>query len=345
MDFRHKRIIIWGWPLYGDTFGYIFHGLYRGFKELGVEVHWVDPSQRWSYADIGGNLHLEDSLIIGEVHGNHPHNNLPKVDSSTYLIHNVGNKPGGPMDYGGPTNYLGKVRRFIDWRCCPMYCWDDSIYTFEMNDDQMPWIGPGSRFEKSSAIENYDKLYTCWATNLLPSEINFDDRFIKRERVSWWVGNIGGGRGGLDDCNDSAPHGDNRPVLREFKRACEESNIEFKSNCPWENPLSFDQQKDLAQKSWVVPDFRHPWMLKWGYIPCRVMKNISYGQVGATNSRGVYEFFDGNVVFNEDPYQLFFDCQEKMNDMDFILSQMKMVKDKHTYVNRCRSIIEAVNES
>ena len=337
MKFKHKRVIIWGWPLYGDTFSYIFHGLYRAFKQLDVEVIWANPDPPWMMDQppgFDGSIDFDDALIIAEIHGQTEY--LPRNESSTYFIHNVGNCEGRP----GPGAFSG-VGRFIDWRCCPMYCWDDGIYKFAIDDEKMPWVGPGCRFEKDDVC---DKFYMSWATDLLPHEINFDDRFLKRERTAWWVGNIGGGKGGLDDCLDSPPHGDNRPVLREFRRACNDAGIEFKSNCPWLNPLSFEEQKILTQKSWVVPDFRHPWMLKWGYIPCRVMKNISYGQLGATNSRGVYEFFDGNVVFNEDPYQLFFDCQEKMNDTDFILRQMKMIKDNHTYVNRAKSLIEVVNE-
>jgi hypothetical protein len=223
-----------------------------------------------------------------------------------------------------------------------MYKWDDVCQAFVMDDDTMSWIGPGCRLEKSP---DYDKMYLSWATNLLPEEFNFDDRFIKREKVSWYIGTIGGGKGGIDDCGDTPPHFDNRPVLREFRRACVDAGVEFKSNCPWIKPLSYDDIKKKIQTSWVAGDLRHPAMLEWGYVPCRMFKNMSYGQLGVTNSRGIYEFFKGNVIFNEDPYQLFFDAQEKMQDTDLILSQMKMVQENHTYINRCKSIIKIVNDS
>ena len=339
MEFRHKRVIIQGYPLHTHTHSYIHYGLYKGFTNLGIETYWVDVSKGWSFDPSVTSLDFADSLVLSECHASM--DIVPKVDTSTYMIHNLGNKPDGPMKYAGPQLYAG-VRRLIDWRHNPMYHWDDVIYKFEVNDEKMKWVGPGCRFEKS---EDYDRIYLNWATDLLPEEINFQDRFIPREKKITWIGTIGGGKGGIDDSLDTVAKYDNRPVLREFRRACQEQDVVFESSCPWLTPKTAEQQKEIVQKSWVVPDFRHPSMLSWGYIPCRVMKNISYGQVGATNSKAVHEFFKGNVVFNEDPYQLFYDCQEKMLDHDFILGQMEMVKENHTYINRCKSIIEVVNES
>jgi hypothetical protein len=84
-------------------------------------------------------------------------------------------------------------------------------------------------------------------------------------------------------------------------------------------------------------------MLDWGYIPCRVMKNISYGQLGMTNSKAVYEFFEGMVIYNEDSKQLFYDGVSKMNDHEFIKNQMMLVKENHTYINRALDLIKVYN--
>lgn len=339
VDFRHKRVIIQGYPLDTHTHSYGHHGLYRGFRKLGIEAYWVDVSNGWSIDTSVKSLDFDDALILGEGHGSM--NLVPKVKSSTYMIHNLGNKPDGPMSYCGPHLY-SNVARLIDWRCNPMYKWSDVCYDFTMSAETMEQVGPGCRLEKGS---DYDKVYLSWATNLLPEEFNLDDRFMKREKVSWYIGTIGGGMGGLDDSNDTKPEHDNRPALREWKRACDDAGVEFKSNCPWIKPLSYEEARVKIQSSWVTADFRHPCGLEWGFVPCRMFKNMSYGQLGVTNSKGIYEFFNGNVIFNEDPYQLFFDAQNKMNDMDVILSQMKMVQENHTYINRCKSILEIVNNS
>tara|TARA_Y100000034_G_C6889051_1_gene408719 strand:- start:1483 stop:2418 length:936 start_codon:yes stop_codon:yes gene_type:complete len=311
--------------------------MYKAFKSMGIETHWIDPANGgWSYDPNDRYVDFDDALIFSEYYANSQA--IPRIQNSTYAIHYVGNKGVVP----GALDFLGRVRRFIDVRHCPMNYWDDKNYYYKINDADMPWVGPGSRFQPG---DNYDIFYMNWATDLLPHEIDFEHRFIKRERKIHWTGTIGGGQGGVESCNDTEAKYDNRPSIREFKKACDESGIDFISSCPWLNPVTPEQLKILAQKSWVAPDFRHPAMIEWGYIPCRVMKHISYGQLGATNSKAVYEFFDGNVIFNEDPYQLFFDCQERMNDTDMILDQMKLVKEKHTYINRCKSLIKIVNDS
>ena len=100
---------------------------------------------------------------------------------------------------------------------------------------------------------------------------------------------------------------------------------------------------ELVQKSYLAPDFRHKAMLDWGYIPCRVMKNISYGQLGMTNSKAVYDFFEGMVIYNDDSKQLFYDGIKKMNDYEFIKDQMVLVKENHTYINRALDLIKVYN--
>jgi hypothetical protein len=61
-----------------------------------------------------------------------------------------------------------------------------------------------------------------------------------------------------------------------------------------------------------------------------------------TNSKAVYDFFDQEIAFHEDPYQLFFVASEMKNDpktKNLILNQMKKVKEKHTYASRMKDII------
>ena len=334
MNLKHKQVIIWGYALHTHTHSYIHYGMYKAFKDLGFETYWIDPKKGWIYEGNPSNINFKDALIFSEYFADTIH--IPRWKNSTYAVHYVGNKNHVP----GAKEFLGKVGRFIDIRHCPMYYWEDKNYTFTMDDNIQKWVSKGCRLEKSP---DYDRLYMNWATDLLPQEFNFEDRKIKREKVSYFIGTIGGGRGGLDDCQKAPDEYDNVPALKKFRQACIDAGVEFKSNCPWIKPMSDADQKSAIQKSWVVPDIRHPAMKAWGYIPCRVMKNISYGQVGATNSRAVYDFFEQNVVYNDDPYQLFFDCQSKMNDLEFILSQMNYVQKHHTYINRVKDLINLVN--
>ena len=84
--------------------------------------------------------------------------------------------------------------------------------------------------------------------------------------------------------------------------------------------------------------------LKTGYIPCRIFKNISYGQVGATNSKAVFDLFEEGMVYCPDTYELFGAAQANMDNWDLIEFQMNEVKEHHTFINRCQSLLKVYNK-
>lgn len=77
------------------------------------------------------------------------------------------------------------------------------------------------------------------------------------------------------------------------------------------------------------------------YIPCRIFKNISYGQYPMTNCEHLQFLFPGNVVYNDDTYQLFFDFETRKNNK-ILKEMMKEVKEKHTYVNRIEQLLKFI---
>ena len=319
-----KKVIIWGYPLYSHTHSYIHYGYYKAFKALGYEVHWLDP-------DASQNVDFNDALVITEQFATR---NMPLSKSSTYFIHYLGNKD------NRHEHYLERVGRLIDVRY-NANSWVDKNYEYHLDRRIPEKIGKGTYFERGT--QGYDIIYTTWATDLLPEEINLEDRFIKRENSVNYIGTIGGGRGGLFDCLKAPDYYDTVPYIMPFYEACKDNGIEFISNCPWTNPIDAETSMKLIQKSYLAPDFRHKAMLDWGYIPCRLMKNISYGQLGMTNSKAVYDFFEGMVIYNEDSKQLFYDGFNKMNDYEFIKNQMMIVKENHTYINRALDLIKVYN--
>jgi hypothetical protein len=191
-------------------------------------------------------------------------------------------------------------------------------------------------------ISGYESLYLSWATDLLPEEFNFDDRFISREKKIYHIGSIA-----ESNINE----------IRKFVQAAHENGIEFVHRNPWTNPATWEEVKLLTQKSYIAPDLRGSAMRSEingkvdtganhkliGYIPCRIFKNISYGQIGATNSKSVKELFGDLVIYNDDEYQLFYDVDKIKNDTDYIHEQMKYVQKNHTYINRVDSIMKVFN--
>ena len=79
-----------------------------------------------------------------------------------------------------------------------------------------------------------------------------------------------------------------------------------------------------------------------GYIACRLLKSISYGHLGITNSRHAYELLEKKVIYNSDEKQLFYDAMSQLKNYELINEQMKLVREKHTYLNRIHDLLEVL---
>ena len=81
-----KKLIIWGYPLYSDTFSYVWYGFYRAaiICDQIEDVYWFDdghlPKHDFDYSD---------SIILCE---GYKMENLPLRKDCTYFIHCPQNK-------------------------------------------------------------------------------------------------------------------------------------------------------------------------------------------------------------------------------------------------------------
>lgn len=171
-------------------------------------------------------------------------------------------------------------------------------------------------------------VYMPWATDLLPHEIESIKATIcdkKWEPAVFWIGTFGDGIFG--NINQLCP----------FITACEENQIRFVQK----SGLSKEENIRSIQSSWMAPSIVGRWQEDKGYIPCRIFKNISYGMMGITNSKVVYDLFEEKIVFNTDTYQLFYDAKKRMEtfSLEDLFEQMDMVKNKHTYINRIQTLL------
>lgn len=176
-------------------------------------------------------------------------------------------------------------------------------------------------------------LYMPWATDLLPDEIEEGianlPQVDKQNRI-FWVGTIGSGIFG------------NQTTLQPFIEACTEQGIPFFMRNPWATGVSPEEHRQLISQSYMAPAIVGEWQQTKGYVPCRIFKNISYGQMGITNSERVYELFDKKIVYNPDSYQLFFDAHNRLATLktEELVELMDLVKRKHTYINRIQTMLE-----
>ncbi len=172
-------------------------------------------------------------------------------------------------------------------------------------------------------------IYMPWATDLLPQEIEVIKRSIpkiKKQKRVWWIGSVGDGRYG------------NNSQLNPFRKACSENGISFQQKIN----VSPEENIQLIQESYMAPTLVGELQKQIGYIPCRIFKNISYGQIGITNSKRVYELFKRKIVYNPNPYKLFYDAQKRLQNLkqEELFELMDLVKEKHTYLNRVQVLLD-----
>ena len=230
---------------------------------------------------------------------------MPKRHDCYYILHNW-----NPDDY---------QELFRNNRCIVL-----QVYTH----DCLPYVT--EKLDECMYTNVAEKIiFMPWATDLLPHEIDENKQTRmrnKKQPMINWVGTIGGGIFG------------NIGEIEGFTRACSENNIGFKRVIN----VSIDETIDLITASSMAPALQGAWQCEKGYIPCRIFKNISYGQWGITNNKTVYDLFKGKIIYNPDTYQLFYDAAAYIDNAPIteLYELMDFVKNNHTYINRIDTLLQ-----
>jgi hypothetical protein len=321
-----KKFIIYGFLKPNCTHHFIHLAIEKAAKYLNYETYWLDNTHRLD------TTFFDNSIIFTE---GWETDNLPIAKNSVYIIHHFGNKPTGRYNHN--IKYIINKNKVFDLR---FLC-----ESFE--DHNQKWNVEFKNLYKvdlctyTELANGYSFIYQPWATDLLPEEINYDDVYIQKEKNVYYLGTVSDGWH-----NDIIPQWklNNKNAIEDFKRACKENDINFIINNPIENPLTINQCKILSQKSYLSPDIRDIHKLESNYIPCRVFKNISYGNLGLTNSKATFDFFNQEITYHCDPYKLFYKGEEEKHNIKKIINMMSFVKNNHTYVNRLNTLTKIINE-
>lgn len=223
----------------------------------------------------------------------------------------------------------------IDWRntffISQNMVFARELWSIPLRDDCFYCVHNGFPAEVKPLIAGLDTLGfpVMWATDMLPPDIerNKPSEVFRREsKVINYVGS----------------HWPvNEKELGEFERACQENGIELRIVGSGRGAVSIEENVRLVRESYMAPAIQGQQQLDVDYLPCRIYKNISYGQMGITNSRAVNDAFQGRLIFNPDPYQLFYDARERLEQVT--LSElhwlMDFVAEKHTYINRLDDLL------
>lgn len=301
------KIIIWGYPYGSDTLSYVWNGFFKAFQQLGYSVIWLPDQSKSAESSL-----LDNSVVLCEEYQT---KHLPIKESSTYIVHTCIK----------PEKYLGKCQRLIDLRYNEDYQDHATNYKYYLDRYRCDKVGPLAYYQKAT---DYDRLYLSWATDLLPQEFNFADARHPREPISYFIG---------------TRHSDryqNATAMNEWQACCIQKGIEFRHIDPWINPVSDEMNRKIIKQCYLAPDLRGPSNIKTGYIPCRIFKNISYGQIGLTNSRAIYSALEDMVIYHPEIPKLFALGEEYKDDYKRIIDLMKLVQEKHTYINRAQAILD-----
>lgn len=328
------KIIIWGFPLHSHTHSYIHQAWVKAFKYLEYETYWFNDD------NYPKEFNYDNCIFITEGYAD---KNIPLNKTSTYFVHVCIN----------PLKYIGNCKRLIDIRYDVTEL-NDYNYSYEVHHDKLERVGNCAYYLANAndsilsdryklGVDGYEAIHLSWASNYLPEEFNFDDIYKERENSIYWMGTI----------SES-----NSKELKIFIDSLKSHGIKFMHNDPWRTPVSEDLMKMYTQKSFIAPDIRGSLVRKdingkpdtganhkyIGYIPCRIFKNISNGQLGITNSARVRDLFDGNIIYSDNEAELLDLAKSHIKDYKMIQSQMEFVRDNHTYIDRVKSIMKVYNK-
>ena len=336
------KVIVWGFPLHTHTHSYVHAAWVKAFQAIKTEVHWFHDGEHPDPA----TFDYSNALVITEGYAD---DRLPVLASNVYVVHVCRN----------PAKYLDAGARLIDLRY-HMKSINDYNYVFDLEAKSASTVrvSDATIYEAAASSDDlseryrltpkrrYEAIYMYWATNLLPNEIQLDDRFIEPDvpLMTVFVGTISPG---------------NATEIEALRRGCNQAGIRVAHVDPWRNPVSFEEGRRLVQRSIIAPDIRgsgDPSKVslgetgtchkKNGYVACRLFKSISYGKLGATNSKAVLTMLGDEgaelVVCDEDETRLVDACMRERGNHDLVRRQMEWVRDFHTYISRIDDLVHVL---
>lgn len=336
LNLKTCKIVVWGMKDRYGTHSHIHEGIFRAAAHMRPGSLWLDDSSDQT------NLDWSNTLVITE-HNPARNDRLPIRDDMFYVVH-------GMNDNRDCLTRLQHVKKRLSWNVFHDY---SHIYGTQGNPTcdkvigvpltDVMWLG-----EDTPLYPKERHMDFRWATDMLPHEIeaNKPDRILGLDsNVIWYVG---------------SQWWVNQVELNHFVKAVKEDGKEFRLIGAGSERVDESERHKLfgrhgikvasietnvrkIRESFLAPAISGSHHLTEGYVPCRIFKNISYGQYGVTNNLRANQVMGNGCIFNPDPYKLYFEAKERMKFMPLheLHHQMDVVKEKHTYVNRINMIFKA----
>lgn len=170
-------------------------------------------------------------------------------------------------------------------------------------------------------------LFQPWGANLLPEE--FKPPTFNNHKFVFWIGSVW----------DNELHQGNVEQIAELKQALAKFSLKFKAVRfvpDWLNVR-------LIRYSRLAPAIAGRWQAENNYLPCRMFKNISYGQLGFSNVKKFGDLLKNCNIEAESIQGLVEKLLSlsKSEYLETIRKQQEIVKSQ-TYVNKLNNICKAL---
>lgn len=306
MNRPYKKIVVWGRRLINSnshTHSYVHAAFVQAYRYLGEDVYWLADEDDTSLFDFSNTLFITEGF---------ENLKMPIRNDSWYVLHHV--------DFN---RFAGFENRIINLKAYSTHNLSFATDAVKINDFE---------YLQNDYVEadiTSRLLVIPWATHLLPHEIELLPKEViaaRRKNLIHWVGSITDGEMG------------NIEQIRELATACNNLKINFhhsKVSEGWES-------RAAIQESVVAPCIVGGWQKSVDYLPCRAFKNASFCRVPMTNSRVISEMLN-NIppVIDGKVEDCIIQCFNLESTTDACKEVAKIVKEKHTYVNRIKTIEKA----
>ena len=268
---RFGKVVVWGLRSFRykkNTYRYVHETFFHTLRKIGKPVAWVDDRP-----ENQGVVSPGDLVLSSNVCGNNPWTEwLPRREGAYYCLHNFEHVKSPAML---------ALRASLD----PRQHLQLRIYNTatEVRDDVLGaehW-NPITCFSRSSRT-----LYQVWGTDLLEDEFRAPS-VIPTLPVVFWVGSIYGRPG---------DPGGNMSEITELKSVLKARGLRLVHVMFVPSRVN----QGLVRLSRIAPSISGRAQVDIGYLPCRLFKNISYGQLGISNVARAKEFFGDAVVVGSD---------------------------------------------
>lgn len=325
-DLKYDKVVIWGHPLHTHTHSYIHNALVKAFNSLGIKCDWFYD---FNYPE---DYEWENTLFITEGFAD---GHIPIRETSTYLV----------MYCPDPSKYINKSM-YIELRLKAKNFIDHvSAYNFDKYDVTNIQTSCGGvylhlpssnkiHFKNNyidTSFQAYPIVYLDWAASLLPSEINYENRFVIRKWEYNFVGTLS--KNGINK---------NFKEYSLLKKSLAKNQVIFNHYNPWTKPIDEEDLNAKIRNSLIGTDLRGVAHREQGLVTDRVFKNTSLGHLPSTNSKSIHEAMDYIGVFDENIENLVEKTIAKRFDYDEIANAMEVVRNKHTYIDRIEGIFKAI---